>query len=76
MDLSSMPAFIEQSHGIAGDRRNLLDLLDQEASSIAEQEDLEADQHIEAELAAFETGEVDMESPVGEDIDDAPEIDG
>lgn len=76
LDLSPVPAFIEQSYGIAGDRRDLLQTLDQEASAIAEQEDLEVDQHIEAELAAIESGQDDSEGMESEEqVNDEPEDD-
>lgn len=50
MELDTVPAFVQQSYGIANDQRDLLRLLDQEAELIAEAEDEEADRVTEVSL--------------------------
>lgn len=43
LEISAVPAYIEQSHGIAGDRKDLLMELDEAADLIAAQEDQQLD---------------------------------
>jgi hypothetical protein len=50
IEIATVPAFIQQSYGIANDQKDLLQLLDQEAELIAEAEDEEADRATEAGL--------------------------
>jgi len=49
IEISTIPAFVQQAYGIAGDQKDLLGLLDQEAPLIAQQEDEMADREIENE---------------------------
>lgn len=51
LEIATAPAFVEQPYGVAGDQRDLMRLLDQEASLIAENEEMLADLATEAELA-------------------------
>lgn len=55
MEVSAMPAFIQQVYGIAYDQKNLLGLLDQEAPLIAGTEDEIADLATEEELSQPES---------------------
>jgi hypothetical protein len=50
IEISTIPAFIELPYGIAGDQKDLLRLLDQEAELIAAAEDEAADQAVEVGL--------------------------
>ncbi len=54
LDIATVPAFVQQSYGIADDQRDLLRLLDQEAELIAEAEDEEADRATETGLVEGE----------------------
>jgi TIR domain len=49
IEISTIPAFIQLPYGIAGDQKDLLGLLDQEAPLIAQEEDELADREIEHE---------------------------
>lgn len=49
IEISTIPAFVQQAYGIAGDQKDLLGLLDQEASLIGQAEDEMADREIENE---------------------------
>jgi hypothetical protein len=51
MELSTIPAFIEEAYGISQDNRDLMGLLDQEAELIAETEDEIADRAAEVGIA-------------------------
>lgn len=68
IEVSTVPAFVQQAYGIAQDQRDLMRLLDQEAPLIAELEDERADEATEAELSGVileeeedELADVDME---------------
>ena len=50
MELSTIPAFIQQSYGISYDNKDLMGLLDEEAPVIAQEEDEIADEAAEAEM--------------------------
>jgi hypothetical protein len=60
LDIATVPAFVQQSYGIADDHRDLLRLLDQEAELIAEAEDEEADRVTETGLVASEPEDDDQ----------------
>ncbi len=47
IEISTIPAFVQQAYGIAGDQKDLLGLLDQEAPLIAQKEDEIADREID-----------------------------
>ena len=61
IDIFGMPAFVTQAYGIANDRENLSDALDQQATLIAEEEDEFADAIIEAELTKTEDDDDESE---------------
>jgi hypothetical protein len=69
IEVSTVPAFVQQAYGVAQDQRDLMRLLDQEAPLIAELEDERADEATEAELSGEliveeeedELADVDME---------------
>lgn len=61
IDIFGMPAFVTQAYGIADDRENLSDALDQQATLIAEEEDEFADAIIEAELTKTEDDDDESE---------------
>lgn len=74
MEISTVPAFIQQSYGIAHDQRDLMGLLDQEAPLLAKKEDELADLATEEELTqAAELLDEDELAP--EDIDEETEFD-
>lgn len=73
MEISTVPAFVEQAYGIAHDQRNLLRLLDQEAPLIADSEDEIADLAAEEELAQPEVS--DEDELTGEVTDEETETD-
>lgn len=50
IEMGRKPAFIMQSHGIADDYKNLMELLDKEASVLADSEDQVADMAVEEEI--------------------------
>jgi len=50
MEISRKPAFIMQSHGIADDYKNLMELLDEQALALADTEDQVADMAAEEEI--------------------------
>lgn len=54
MEISVVPAFVQQAYGIAHDQKNLMELLDREAFLLAETEEQLADQAMEVELAQAE----------------------
>ena len=65
-----MPALIQQSYGIAGDQRDLMRMLDEEAPLIAAEEEQDVDTALESELDQseivedeYDTEELDL--PVG-----------
>jgi len=64
IELSTMPAFIQQAFGIANDNRDLMGLLDREAEVIAESEDATADRAAQASLSL--TSESEDEFPADE----------
>jgi len=71
LEIASFPAFIEQSYGIAGDRRDLLRILDRAASSIEQVEEEQADE-------ALTTGLADLDHDPGrneENEDDSTLVD-
>ena len=47
IEIATIPAFAQQAYGIAGDQKDLLGLLDQEAPLIAQEEDELADRVID-----------------------------
>ena len=51
LEVATVPAFVQQAYGIAGDQKDLMGLLDQEAELLAEQEDELADAAVEIALA-------------------------
>lgn len=58
LNIATIPAFVQQAYGIASDQRDLLGLLDKEASLIAEREDQIADLAIEAgQLQEFDSSD-------------------
>ena len=64
MGISTVPAFVQQAYGIANDHRSLLNLLDDEASVIAQMEDELAD-------IALETTMDEESIPVVEEVAEA-----
>jgi hypothetical protein len=72
MEISTVPAFVQQSYGIAYDQKDLMGLLDQEASLIAEREKELVELLAEAELLEpVELTEVTHEGELTvEDIDE------
>lgn len=50
IEIATVPAFVQQSYGVAHDQRDLMGLLDREAPLIAEREDMIADLAAEEEL--------------------------
>ncbi len=74
MEISTVPAFVQQAHGIEEDQRDLMRLLDQEASLLAEREDILADLAAEQELAQVEEV-VDEEVPTLGDPEEEAELD-
>jgi len=74
MEISTKPAFVQQSYGIADDQRDLMRLLDQEAPLIAEREDELADLATEEELTQAEEP-VDESELNTVDINEEAELD-
>lgn len=70
IEVSTVPAWVQQSYGIIDDQRNLLEVLDNEASVIAEQEETVVDEKLDEGLEKI-TGELEEM----EDIEEAPEED-
>ncbi len=60
-DVSKVPAWVQQSYGIRDDRKDLLKLLDEEASVIGEQEDKIIDEKIDEGLDKLEEEMKEME---------------
>jgi len=70
IEVSTVPAWVQQSYGIVDDQRNLLEALDNEASVIAEEEDAVVDDKLNEglERLARELEEMeDSEEPLEED---------
>jgi hypothetical protein len=72
IEVSSVPAFIDQSCGISEDQKDLLGLLDQEAELIAREEEALTDLAVEAGLEALQEMEEDLET---EDVDEESSAD-
>jgi hypothetical protein len=72
MEISPIPAFVEQLYGIACDQKDLLRLLDQEAPLIANNEDELADLAVEEEFNQPE-GVPDEEELIDDAIDEIEE---
>jgi len=69
MEISRKPAFIMQSHGIADDYKNLMELLDEQAWALADTEDQVADMAAEEEIEySVELAEED-ESDTGDELE-------
>lgn len=74
IEVSTVPAWVQQSYGIVDDQRNLLETLDNEASVIAEEEDAVVDEKLNAgleriaeELEEIEDSMESSEEDSGED---------
>lgn len=66
LELSTVPALIQLPYGVAGDQRDLMRELDEEAPIIAAEEDEAVDSALESEL---EQGPLDEDELTGEDVD-------
>lgn len=76
MEISTVPAFIEQAYGIADDQKNLMEVLDQEALLLAETEEQLADQAVEVELAQAEDEDIaDEEESSLKDLEEEDYLD-
>ncbi len=75
IEISSFPAFIQQSYGIGGDRRDLLRILDRTASSIEQDEEEKVDEAVTVGLAALDhaAGQNDEDEDDGIVLDDDEE---
>ncbi len=74
IEVSTVPAWVQQSYGIIDDQKNLLELLDDEAPFIAEQEDKMIDEKLDegleriaGELEEIEESEALLEEDIGEE---------
>jgi len=76
MEVATIPAFIQQPWGIAGDQEDLLQLLDEEAPVIAAEEEERVDTMIEEELqpgSDIYDDEVETGPEIESDIDETDE---
>lgn len=67
MEVATVPAMIQQAYGVANDQRDLMQLLDQEAPTLAAEEDELGDLAMEESVAG---GHEDEENEAGEEVSD------
>jgi len=69
IEIGRKPAFIMQSHGIADDYKNLMELLDEQAPILADTEDQLADMAVEEETEYLEEPTEEDEFDTGDELE-------
>ncbi len=75
IEISTIPAFVQQTYGIAGDQKDLLGLLDQEAPLIALEEDEIADREIDNARLVVELSNDEEEDWMLDSVDEEGDFD-
>jgi hypothetical protein len=75
IEISTIPAFVQQAYGIAGDQKDLLGLLDQEAPLIAQEEDEIADREIDNARLVVELSNDEEEDWMLDNVDEEGDFD-
>jgi hypothetical protein len=75
IEIATIPAFVQQAYGIAGDQKDLLGLLDREAPLIAQEEDDLADREIDNARLEVGLGNDEEEDWMLDSVDEEGDFD-